>query len=216
MGTTNTLDLNNRVTNLEKAVSGGDSAQANKKDIATEFSATTAYTAGCFVYYQGKLYQFNTDHAAGAWDSTDVVEANVTDQIVSNKAAIEGLTASDIMMSDGVTSVEDAISSIGSVLYEYTAGINETWSSALDHLYGHTGLNTAILLPNIGLIFMPSVSNRYGAIYLNSSGKLISAAIHIKQSGSMYYENAADTTTVTDVSSNAFTQGYKMQVIKMY
>lgn len=96
MGTTNILDLNNRVSDLEKAVSGGDSAQANKKDIATEFSATTAYTAGCFVYYQGKLYQFNTDHAAGAWDSTDVVEANVTDQVVSNAAAIAGLTASDV------------------------------------------------------------------------------------------------------------------------
>lgn len=96
MGTTNILDLNNRVSDLEKAVSGGDSAQANKKDIATEFSTTTAYTAGCFVYYGGKLYQFNTDHAAGAWDSTDVVEANVTDQVVSNAAAIAGLTASDV------------------------------------------------------------------------------------------------------------------------
>lgn len=96
MGTTNILDLNNRVSALEKSVSGGDSTQANKADIATEFSATTAYTAGCFVYYQGKLYQFNTDHAAGAWDSTDVVEANVTDQIVSNASAIAGLTASDV------------------------------------------------------------------------------------------------------------------------
>lgn len=96
MGTTNTLDLNNRVTNLEKSVSGGDSAQANKTDIATEFNATTNYTAGCFVYHGGKLYQFNADHAAGAWDPTDAVEANVTDQVVSNAAAIAGLTASDV------------------------------------------------------------------------------------------------------------------------
>lgn len=117
MGTTNILDLNNRVSALEKAVSGGDSAQANKKDIATEFSATTAYTAGCFVYYGGKLYQFNTDHAAGAWDSTDVVEANVTDQIVSNKAAIDGLTASDVAYDNTdsgltATSVQGAVDDI--------------------------------------------------------------------------------------------------------
>ena len=139
MGTTNTLDLNNRVNALEKAVSGGDSAQANKSDIATEFSVTTNYTAGCFVYYGGKLYQFNADHSAGAWDPTDAVEANVTDQVVSNAAAIAGLTASDvaydntasgltatdvqgavdelrqadnIMMSDGVTSVEDAVDEV--------------------------------------------------------------------------------------------------------
>ena len=93
MSTTNILDLNNRIDALEKAVRGGDSAQANKKDIATEFNTTTAYTEGCFVYYKGKLYQFNADHAAGAWDPTDVVEANVTDQIVSNKAAIDAVRA---------------------------------------------------------------------------------------------------------------------------
>ena len=91
MSTTNILDLNNRIDALEMAVSGGDSAQANKKDIATEFNTTTNYTAGEFVYYKGKLYQFNADHAAGAWDPTDVVESNVTDQIVSNKAAIDAV-----------------------------------------------------------------------------------------------------------------------------
>lgn len=127
-----------------------------------------------------------------------------------------GINADNVMMSDGVTSVEGAITSIGSVLYEYTAGANETWSSALDHLYGHTGLNTAILTPNIGIIFMPSVLDRFGAIYLNSNGKLITAAIHMKQSGSMYRENAADSTTVSDLGASTFTQGYKMQVIKLY
>ena len=140
MSTTNILDLNNRIDALEKNSGGGGSADSAKRsDIATEFNTTTAYTAGCFVYYEGKLYQFNADHAAGAWDPTDVVEANVTDQIVSNASAIAGLTASDVnydnttsgltatdvqgavdeladsypaakvMLSDDVTSVEDAL-----------------------------------------------------------------------------------------------------------
>lgn len=140
MSTTNILDLNNRIDALEKNSGGGGSADSAKRsDIATEFSATTAYTAGCFVYYEGKLYQFNADHAAGAWDPTDVVEANVTDQVVSNASDIAGLTASDIsydnttsglsatneqaaideladsypaskvMLSDGETSVEDVV-----------------------------------------------------------------------------------------------------------
>jgi len=92
MSTTNILDLNNRIDELEKNSGGGGSADSAKRsDIATEFSATTAYTAGCFVYHEGKLYQFNADHSAGAWDPTDVVEANVTDQIVSNKSAIDAL-----------------------------------------------------------------------------------------------------------------------------
>ena len=159
MGTTNTLDLNNRVNALEKAVSGGDSAQANKSDIATEFSATTNYTAGCFVYHGGKLYQFNADHSAGAWDPTDAVEANVTDQVVSNAAAIAGLTATDvaydntasgltatdvqgavdelrqadsIMMSDGVTSVEDAIDELKRDLITPSANYLQLGYGAID------------------------------------------------------------------------------------
>lgn len=97
MSTTNILDLNNRIDELEKNSGGGGSADSAKRsDIATEFSTETSYTAGNFVYYEGKLYQFNADHSAGAWDPTDVVEANVTDQVVSNASAIAGLTASEV------------------------------------------------------------------------------------------------------------------------
>lgn len=95
MSTTNILDLNNRIDELEKNSGGGGSADSAKRsDIATEFSTETSYTAGNFVYYEGKLYQFNADHSAGAWDPTDVVEANVTDQVVSNKSDIAALESS--------------------------------------------------------------------------------------------------------------------------
>ena len=111
MSTTNILDLNNRIDELEKNSGGGGSADSAKRsDIATEFSTETSYTAGNFVYYEGKLYQFNADHSAGAWDPTDVVEANVTDQIVSNKAVIDGLTASDIAYGDDT--VKDALDAV--------------------------------------------------------------------------------------------------------
>ena len=70
----------------------GTADSAKQSDIATEFSAETAYTSGCFVYYEGILYQFNADHAAGDWDPTDVVEANVTDQVVSNKSSIDAVS----------------------------------------------------------------------------------------------------------------------------
>ena len=86
----NILEIARKVQKLESA--GGSSADTAKmSDIATEFNETTNYTAGCFVYHEGKLYQFNADHAAGAWDPTDVVEANVTDQITSNAAAIAAM-----------------------------------------------------------------------------------------------------------------------------
>lgn len=169
MGTTNTLDLNNRISALEKGGGGGTSDGASRADIATEFDATKNYTAGCFVYYEGKLYQFNTDHAAGAWDPTDVVLANVTDQIVSNKSAIDGLTASDvaydntdsgltatdvqgaidelrqadnIMMSDGVTSVEDALDEVAERIDAHV----------LNNTYVTLSFQTEYIVPNDGYL----------------------------------------------------------------
>lgn len=88
----NILEIAKKVQKLEEAGGGGGSTNSAKRsDIASEFDTTKNYTAGGFVYHESKLYQFSTDHSAGAWDPADVVEANVTDQIVSNKAAIDEL-----------------------------------------------------------------------------------------------------------------------------
>ena len=48
------------------------------------FSDQTAYKAGCVVNYQGKLYQFTTDHAAGAWTGTDVKVCSLKKDIDDN------------------------------------------------------------------------------------------------------------------------------------
>lgn len=41
------------------------------------FSESTAYSAGEVVNYQGKLYQFTSDHAAGAWNTSEVKKTNL-------------------------------------------------------------------------------------------------------------------------------------------
>ena len=46
------------------------------------FSESTAYSAGDVVNYNGKLYKFTADHAAGAWtgtdiEKTDIIKANI-------------------------------------------------------------------------------------------------------------------------------------------
>lgn len=41
------------------------------------FSESTAYSAGDVVNYNGKLYKFTEDHAAGAWTGSDVEETNL-------------------------------------------------------------------------------------------------------------------------------------------
>ena len=83
MGSTNILDMNNRITALEQG-DGGESTAASKTDIATEFNTTTTYTKGVMVYHEGKLYQFDEDHTAGAWIGTDAHETNVSDAILES------------------------------------------------------------------------------------------------------------------------------------
>jgi len=57
----------------------------NPKSIAPQFDASTAYTAGQFVYYEKKLYRFIADHAAGAWNSAHVEEKTIVAEISALK-----------------------------------------------------------------------------------------------------------------------------------
>lgn len=85
MSTTNILDLNNRIDALEKNSGGGGSADSAKRsDIASDFSTEVTYTPGVMVYYQGKLYQFDETHSAGAWIGTDAHQTTVADAILNS------------------------------------------------------------------------------------------------------------------------------------
>lgn len=46
-------------------------------DIAPLFDDTAAYSEGDLVYYEGVLYKFDADHAAGAWDPTEATQTSV-------------------------------------------------------------------------------------------------------------------------------------------
>ena len=62
--------------------------------IADEFSTATSYSTGDVVIYNGKLYKFKTDHAAGAWSSADVDEKTV-DELIS-EAEPSSLTTAQV------------------------------------------------------------------------------------------------------------------------
>lgn len=55
---------------------------------ANVFSASTAYSAGDYVWYNGKLYCFTADHAAGAWTGSDASEAKLADDVSALKSAV--------------------------------------------------------------------------------------------------------------------------------
>ena len=55
---------------------------------APAFSTETAYKAGQYVTYDGKMYKFTTDHAAGTWNSAHVTQVNVGGETSDLKNAI--------------------------------------------------------------------------------------------------------------------------------
>ncbi len=59
---------------------------------AEEFTTTDAYTAGKRVSYQGKFYKFKVDHAAGAWNSAEVDELYVGDEIETLESGLDELS----------------------------------------------------------------------------------------------------------------------------
>lgn len=64
----NFIDVDGIYTSIEALITG-------------TFSTSTAYTTGDVVIYQNGLYKFKADHAAGAWDASDVDATTVLELI---------------------------------------------------------------------------------------------------------------------------------------
>lgn len=62
--------------------------------ITGEFDSATSYDAGDIVVYEGDLYKFTADHAAGAWDGTDASQTTVVELI--DQAEPDSLTPAQI------------------------------------------------------------------------------------------------------------------------
>ena len=75
-------------------------------ELASNFSASTAYAAGDYVIYSGKLYRFTAAHSAGAWNAAHVTEAKLAADLASNVSGIEA--AIDDLLENNVASVFDA------------------------------------------------------------------------------------------------------------
>lgn len=56
--------------------------------LAPAFSTSSAYTAGQYVTYNGGLYRFTADHAAGAWNSAHVTAVNIGGELSDLKSAL--------------------------------------------------------------------------------------------------------------------------------
>lgn len=72
----------------------------NPKAIAGQFSASTAYAAGDYVFYNKVLYRFTAAHAAGAWIGTDAVAATIGADVTNLKESLSGINDNAISYGD--------------------------------------------------------------------------------------------------------------------
>ena len=69
-----------------------ETPEVESEDIAPEFSEDEAYSEGDLVYYEGILYKFSADHAAGTWDPSEVTQTTVAAEFNELKNTLTNVT----------------------------------------------------------------------------------------------------------------------------
>ena len=92
----------------------------NPKSVAGQFSASKAYAAGDYVYYNRKLYCFTAAHAAGAWTGSDASEATVSGELSALKADLTEMP--DAKKSDAEGTDLDITDQNGNVIARFKNG----------------------------------------------------------------------------------------------
>ena len=80
---------------LTDSDSGSKKMQASKMlaNEAPAFDSSQAYSAGDYVRYDGGLYRFTADHAAGAWTGSDASAVTIGEELSNLKADLGTLSS---------------------------------------------------------------------------------------------------------------------------
>lgn len=118
------------IEQLIAEISGGGSdlktrLEKFEKSIADEFSTSTNYEENSLVLYRDELYQFDSDHTAGAWTGTDVTKITFEDFVLAlNDALNNRIDAIRDNIADSYDStksyVKDDVFIFEDVLYKVT------------------------------------------------------------------------------------------------
>ena len=82
-------------TDAEKLQARNNIGAAGLSSLAPAFSTSTAYNEGDVVTYNGKLYLFTADKAAGAWDDTKANETTIWEVLQMAAAIVSGPIMTD-------------------------------------------------------------------------------------------------------------------------
>lgn len=91
-----TMSVADLIQDINDALADIPASDTNlKAAMAPVFSTSTAYQAGQYVWYEGQLYQFTADHAAGTWTGTDAALAAMGDDVSALKTVCNALFVED-------------------------------------------------------------------------------------------------------------------------
>ena len=146
--TSSTVDPGTLIPSIETLIAAINAAVASIPadysslwtSLAPAFSSSTAYTAGQYVTYNGVLYRFTTDHAAGDWNSSQVVAVNLGGEVTDLKSAFNSIS---------LISNQETINGIIKEMYlpeEFIDISNITWIRVYNgqgSLYGFKAYNSS-------------------------------------------------------------------------
>lgn len=69
----------NLVGRIEALEEGGGGSST---EIAPEFSETSQYLEGDLVFHEGELFRFESNHEPGAWNESEVMGTNISENLV--------------------------------------------------------------------------------------------------------------------------------------
>ena len=106
--------------------------------VAPVFVESAAYAAGKYVKHQGNLYRFTTNHAAGAWNASEVTQAIIGNEVsdlksasLSYKGSLEPTDNIDLTVSPGAYYV-----TLNGILGTLPTGIDTTKPNGMLEVMG--------------------------------------------------------------------------------
>lgn len=158
--------------------------------LAPAFSTSTAYTVGQYVTNNGGLYRFIADHAAGTWNSAQVVAANLGNDLSALKSAFDPNNAVNLLAfvnrSDTLTGITYSYSN-GEMSISGTATANTACKILVDDESGYG-------------VDLPSGVNAGDTLYVKTSG--LSSAVRLNIT---FYNGTTSVGTNWYISDNGTT-----------
>lgn len=167
------------LTDLASKANSSDVPSRGK--IAQTFSESKNYARGTIVWYNDDLYEFISDHDAGAWNNSHAILVTISSSINRRNT----------------TTFQEVV--------RVTADGVKTYSELLDSIYASRG-NAYVLEVNGDRMWCANTSYYYGSVELNSVGNIRMYCAYLKSSGSIYktvnINSSTGAISVADLSSS--------------